>query len=84
MTATDQKTFAIFATDNGYTHTLQYVAEGEDMHEAFGVFSDDILSDTGEEEGWDWHVYQIPAAIADDEDAIYDHIEDRSSRTITS
>lgn len=84
MTATDRKTFAIFATDNGHTHTIQYVAEAEDMRDAFDVFDDDILSDTGEEEGWDWHLYEIPEGIADDDDAIYDYIEDRSPRTITS
>lgn len=89
---TDASTYAIFTTDNGCTNFLQYVAEGEDEEEAFSAFDDDILSDTGEEEGWDWHVYEIPSDLIEDidvidradEDAIYDHVSDRSPTTITS
>jgi hypothetical protein len=84
MTTTDLKTYAIFDTSNGLTHMIQYVAEGDDEEEAFSVFDDDILSNTGEEAGWRWHVYQIPADIADDDDAIYDHVDGRSPHTITS
>ena len=84
MIATDLSTFAIFATDNQFTHTIQYVAQGADEHDAFNAFDDDILSDTGEEAGWDWHVYEIPADIADDHDAIYDYVSERSPTTITS
>jgi len=84
MEATALSTFAIFATDNGHTHTLQYVASGEDDEDAFAAFDDDILSNTGEEAGWDWHLYQIPADIAEDTDAIYDYVADRSPITITS
>jgi len=87
MTATDRKAFAIFSTGDFDKHTdrLEYVAEGEDEDEAFEVFADDIFSSDGSvESGWTWHVYEIPADIADDDDAIYDYVAERSPMTITS
>lgn len=81
---TDLKTFAIFGTDHGHTDRLEYVAEGADEEGAFDAFDDDILSDTGEEEGWDWHVYEIPSEIAGDSGDIYEYVSGRSPTTITS
>jgi hypothetical protein len=84
MTTADLTTYAIFATDHGQTQTLQYVAEGADAEEAFSVFDDDVLSDTGEEAGMNWHIYQIPSEIADDDGAIYDHAAFRFPTKTTS
>jgi len=86
MEANNIKTYAIFSTDgpNTLTHLLQYVAKGEDEKDAFDAFDDDILSNTGEESGWDWHVYEIPSDIADNDDAIYDYVDERRPTTITS
>jgi hypothetical protein len=83
MDTTSIKQFAIFGTDNGHTHLLQYVAEGEDTQDAFQSFSDDILSDTGEEEGWDWHVYEIPSEELSEEE-IYEYIDGQSPTVITT
>jgi hypothetical protein len=84
VTTADIKTHAIFATDHGQTSTLQYVAEGADAEEAFSAFDNDVLSDTGEEAGWVWHVYEIPSEIADDDDAIYDYVASRFPTKTTS
>jgi hypothetical protein len=84
MTTAAPTTYAIFATDHGQTQTLQYVAKGADAEEAFSVFDDDVLSDTGEEAGMNWHVYDIPFEIADDDDAIYDYVAGRFPAKTTS
>jgi hypothetical protein len=83
MTTADLTTHAIFTTDHGQTSTLQYVAKAADAEEAFSVFAEDILSDTGEEEGMKWHVYEIPSGMADDY-AIHDYVADRYPVKITS
>ena len=83
MTTADLTTYAIFTTDHGQTSTLQYVAEGTDAEDAFSVFDDDILSDTGEEAGMEWHVYEIPSDMADNY-AIHDYVANRDPVKITS
>ena len=84
MTTADLTTYAIFATDHGQSQTLQYVAEGTDAEEAFSVFADDVLSNTGEEAGMNWHVYEIPSEIADDDGAIFDYAAFHYPTKITS
>jgi len=80
-------TFAIFTTDgtDGLTDRLEYVTEADDKESAFEIFADDVFSSDGSvESGWTWHVYEIPADIADDDDAVYDYVADRTPTEITS
>ena len=79
--------YAIFATaDPGdQTDSLQYVTEASDATAAYEDFADDVFSgDRSVEAGWTWHVFEIPTEIADDRDAIYAHIDDRSPTAITT
>lgn len=87
MTTTELKTFAIFTTGDYDKHSdrLEYVTESDDEEGAFEAFANDIFSgDCSVESGWTWHVYEIPSEIADDDDAIYDYVADRSPVVMTS
>lgn len=76
--------FAIFDTgdfDKDTDH-IQYVTDADSPEEAFEAFTEDILSNTGEEDGWTWHVYPIPEPMSDSE--IYAHVADRSPTVMKS